>query len=282
MLSIVLAATSALIWGTGDFLGGKAVQQGSGGRGMALSVTVVAQLSSIPMIALFLFLVPGELGVSSLVWGGIAGVAGLLGIALLYQGLSTGAMSVVAPTTAVTAAIVPLVGGLLMGERPGAIPLIGAVCAILAIGLVSTGTPSHGVRVGPRVIALALTAGILFGIFFLFLAHAGPDAGMWPLAAARLAAVAVGLLLLIPLGGSLRIPRRILPMTITAGVLDLSANGLYLIAVQHGQISILAPIAALYPASTVLLALAVHKERLRPLQVVGLGLAGAALVLAAS
>jgi drug/metabolite transporter (DMT)-like permease len=282
MLSILLAATSALIWGTGDFLGGKAVQHGSGGRGLALSVTVVAQLCAIPMIALFLLLLPGQFGVSALVWGGIAGVAGLFGIVFLYLGLSTGAMSVVAPTTAVTAAVVPMVGGLLQGERPGPVALVGATCAIVAIALVSTGTPSHGAHVGPRIIALALVAGSLFGVFFLFLAHAGPEAGMWPLAAARFTAIPVGLLMLRPFGGSLRIPRRILPMTITAGWLDLSANGLYLIAVHHGQISILAPIAALYPASTVLLALIVHKERLKPLQILGLGLAGAALVLAAS
>lgn len=274
------------MWGIGDFLGGKAVQQGSGGqtrvKSLALSVTVVSQLCAIPMIALFLVVVPGRFGVSAVVWGGIAGVAGLFGIVFLYKGLSTGAMSVVAPTTAVTAAVVPLVGGLLQGERPGTVALVGAGCAIIAIALVSTGSSARGTHVGPRVIALALTAGTLFGVFFLFLAHAGAGAGMWPLASARLIAVPIGLLLFRPLGGSIRLPRHILPMTITAGVLDLSANGLYLIAVNHGQISILAPIAALYPASTVLLAMWLHKEKLKPLQVLGLGLAGAALVLAAS
>lgn len=234
------------------------------------------------MIALFLLIVPGQIGVSALLWGGIAGVAGLFGIVLLYQSLASGAMSVVAPTTAVTAAVVPMAGGLLQGERPGTLALVGAVCAIFAIGLVSTGSSGVHAHVGPGVIALALASGSLFGIFFLLLAHVGPEAGMWPLAAARLSALPVGLALLRTLGGSLAIPRRILPMTVTAGVLDLTANGLYLLAVNHGQISILAPIAALYPASTVILAMMVHKERLKPLQVLGLGLAGAALVLAAS
>ena len=44
----------------------------------------------------------------------------------------------------------------------------------------------------------------------------------------------------------------------------------------------LAPIAALYPVSTVLLALTVERERLRPVQVAGLGLAATALVLVAT
>jgi drug/metabolite transporter (DMT)-like permease len=132
------------------------------------------------------------------------------------------------------------------------------------------------------VIGLALTAGAMFGLFFLLLARAGDDAGMWPLAAARFVALPIGLALLKPMAGSLRLPRRIIPLAIAAGLLDLFANGLYLLAVYRGEISILAPIASLYPASTVLLALLIHKEKLAPLQIVGLGLAGAALVLAAS
>ena len=107
---------------------------------------------------------------------------------------------------------------------------------------------------------------------------------MWPLAAARLAALPIGLLLLRPMGGIAA------PAAATSsgarrgrrGAGHLRANGLYLLAAYQGHLSILAPIASLYPASTVLLALAIDKERLRPVQFVGLGLAGAALVLAAS
>ncbi len=234
------------------------------------------------MIALFLLVVPGKFSVSALGWGAVAGAAGLTGIVLLYQGLSTGAMAIVAPTTAVTAAVIPIIGGLLLGERPGVVPLIGAACAVIAIGLVSSGPSSGPGNIGAKVIGLALTSGVMFGMFFLLLARAGDDAGMWPLAAARFAALPIGLALLKPMGGSLALPRRIIPLAVTAGLLDLFANGLYLVAVYDGQISILAPIASLYPASTVLLALAIHKEKLVALQVVGLGLAGAALVLAAS
>jgi uncharacterized membrane protein len=285
MLPILLAATSALIWGIADFCGGTAVQRGAGGRGQALAVTIVSQLCALPMIALFLLVVPGRFGVSALLWGALAGLAGLFGIVFLYQGLSLGSMSVVAPTTAVTAAVVPLAGGLLLGERPGLVPLVGAICAVLAIGLVSSGSSGEQGRVGPKVIGLALTSGTLFGFFFLLLARAGEGAGMWPLAAARVAALPIALIVLRVLAGNLRglkLGRRVLRLAVVAGVLDLTANGLYLIAVYKGQISILAPIAALYPASTVLLAMVLHKERLKPLQVVGLGLAGAALVLAAS
>jgi uncharacterized membrane protein len=67
-----------------------------------------------------------------------------------------------------------------------------------------------------------------------------------------------------------------------AGVFDVSANVLYLLAAQRGQLSVVGPIASLYPASTVALALLVDRERLRLVQVAGLGLAVAALVLTAA
>lgn len=283
MISILFAGASALVWGTADFLGGKAVQQGVDTvRGHAFSVTVVSQLCAIPMIALFLLVVPGRPGVSALAWGAVAGVAGFFGIVLLYQGLATGAMAVVAPTTAVTSALVPLAGGLLLGERPPPSALIGAGCAVAAIALVSFG-PSQGTNaVRPKAIGLALAAGSLFGIFFILLGQASAGAGMWPLAAARMASIPVGLIVLRRISGTLALERRVLILAAVAGVLDIAANGLFLLAAYAGQLSIVAPISALYPASTVLLALVVNKERLRPVQFAGLGLAAAALVLAAS
>jgi drug/metabolite transporter (DMT)-like permease len=157
------------------------------------------------------------------------------------------------------------------------------VCALLAIGLVSLGQSSTGHnRVNRRSIVLALSAGALFGVFFLLLSQAGEEAGMWPLAAARVGSVLLGLALLKPMGAALRIDRRLWALVAAAGVLDITANGMFLLAANAGQLSIVAPVAALYPASTVLLALAVDKERLRPVQFLGLGLAAAALVLAAS
>ncbi|MEV0459550.1 hypothetical protein [Catellatospora methionotrophica] len=83
LISVLLAGTSALVWGTDDFCGGKAVQGAASVRGHCYSVTVVSQLCAIPMIAAFLLLVPGRLGVSAPGWGAPAGIAGLFGIVLL-------------------------------------------------------------------------------------------------------------------------------------------------------------------------------------------------------
>jgi drug/metabolite transporter (DMT)-like permease len=278
VISILLAAVSALVWGSADYCGGRATQRAS-----ALTVTVASQLLGLPILVLGLLLLPGTPHIGDTMWGVGAGAAGLLGIVLLYRSLSTGAMSIAAPTTAVMGALVPVLVGLLTEDVPSPLALSGVFCAIIAIGLVSLGPGGSG-RVTPRVIGLALASGTMFGLFFVLLAQTDRASGMWPLVAVRATSLGLGLAVLLAgrrRGGSLRLPRRLLGWAALAGVGDLGANTLYLIAARDGLLSIVGPIAALYPVSTVLLALAVDKERVRPLQVAGLGLAAAALFLTA-
>jgi drug/metabolite transporter (DMT)-like permease len=276
-LAVVLAALSALVWGTGDFSGGKASQ-----RANALAVTVVSQLFGLPLLALtvLVFAHGGPSG-ASLGYGAIAGAAGFAGILLLYLGLSKGAMAVFAPISAVTGAMIPLVVGLLTEQAPSSLALAGALCAIAAIGLVSASGKRDG-RVSFRLIGLALASGTMFGIFFAVLGQLGPDAGVWPSVGVRIGSLSVGFAAVAATRTSLRIPRGPLGWTISAGVLDLTANVLYIVAVGHGKLSIVAPVSALYPVSTVLLALIVDRERVRPVQLAGLGLAATALVLVAT
>jgi drug/metabolite transporter (DMT)-like permease len=136
--------------------------------------------------------------------------------------------------------------------------------------------------VTPRLILLALAAGTMFGVFFILLGRAGDNAGMWPVLGVRVGSITLGLLLVARQRVSLRLDRPVLRWTVTAGVFDITANALYLLAAQRGLLSVVAPVAALYPASTVLLAFLVDRERLRPVQLAGLGLAATALVLVAT
>jgi len=186
----------------------------------------------------------------------------------------------VAPVTAITAAVVPIVAGLFTAAFPGALALTGAGLAVVAIALVSLGERGGGGAVPARLVGLALAAGALFGVFFTLLAQADESAGMWPVAAVRASSIAFGLALAAGTGVRLRLGRRVLVWAAVAGLLDSAANALFLAAAGRGHLSIVAAIAALYPASTVLLALAVDRERLRPIQVAGLGFAAGALVLA--
>jgi uncharacterized membrane protein len=276
VLSILLAALSAGVWGTGDFSGGKASQKAD-----PFAVTLISQIFGLPILLLcLLFFNGGFPGAGTLAHGAVAGVAGYIGIVLLYRGLSRGAMAIFAPVSAVTAALVPMIVGLVTQGRPGIVPLIGACCAIAAIGLVSI-TGSGG-KVTPGLIGLALASGAMFGIFFAVLGTSGPDTGAWPLLGIRIGSIGVGVIAAAVRRKDVRVTGAPLRWTAVAGVFDIIANALFLLAASRGTLTLVAPIASLYPVSTVLLALGVDRERVRPVQLAGLGLAATALVLVAS
>ena len=280
MLSVALAALSGLIWGVGDFSGGKATQ-----RAAVLPVVWVSKLVSLPLLVIFLVATYVPVTAIGLAWGGLAGIAGVVGLVLFYRALAAGAMTVVAPVTGVTSAAIPVVVGLVAGEHPSALRLFGVGCALLAIALVSLAPQPSGHRqvVTRRLVVAALGAGTGFALFFILLSVAGRAAagsvGLWPIAGSQISAVVMlALLLLMTLPGPW--PRQAtLRWTMLAGPCDMTANALYLLASRDGDLSVVAPIAALYPVTTVILALIIEHERLRGIQVAGLIFAVAALVL---
>ena len=283
MLNVALAVLSGLIWGVGDFAGGKATQ-----RVAVLSVVWLSKLASLPLLAIYLAATYVPITSTSLAWGGLAGVAGLVGLVLFYRALSAGAMTIVAPVTGVTSAAIPVVVGLVGGERPSAFQLLGVGCALLAIALVSIAPRPPGPRalVSWRLVAAALGAGISFALFFILIDvagdAAGEPAGLWPIAGSQLSSLIIGGLLLM-MTRSDRLPRgAALRWTMVAGPCDMTANALFLLATRSGDLSIVAPLAALYPVTTVILALVIDHERLRGVQVAGLAFAVAALVLVSS
>ena len=146
MDALLLAASSALLWGTGDFCGGKATQ-----RAAALPVALLSQLLGLPVLVVCVLLTTTTAPrPADLLWGVVAGFAGFIGIVLLYRGLAAGAMAIFAPVTAVTAAVVPLGVGLLVDEPPGALALAGVGCAVVAIGLMSLTSSGGGGRSGAQ------------------------------------------------------------------------------------------------------------------------------------
>jgi drug/metabolite transporter (DMT)-like permease len=279
VLNVALAVLSSLIWGVGDYAGGKATQHAA-----ALSVVWLSKLVSLPLLAVYLAATYVPITPIGLAWGGLAGVAGVVGLVLFYRALSAGAMTVVAPITGVTSAAIPVVVGLLSGERPSASRLLGVGCALLAIAMVSLAPqPARQRQVASsRLVIAALGAGAGFALFFILIALAGEvsgSAGLWPIVGSQFSALIIcGLLLLMLRPGPW--PRKAaLRFTMVAGPCDMTANALFLVASRSGELSVVAPLAALYPVTTVILALMIDHERLRSVQVVGLAFAVAALVL---
>jgi drug/metabolite transporter (DMT)-like permease len=195
-------------------------------------------------------------------------------------------MSIVAPVTAVLAAIVPVAVGLFDGERPAALALAGIPVALFAIALLARDPDAEGPAEGmpPAVLLMALASGFCFGIFFVCLDAAGDDAGMWPLVAGRVASVLM-FTVIVATVTSARVGDRalvrgdgMLRLLVLCGIADAGANALFLLATHQGLLSLVAVLGSLYPASTVALATALTHERLARPQLVGVGLALTAVV----
>jgi len=276
-MAVLLALCSATTYGVGDFLGGMAAKRAS-----AAAVLLWSHLAGLCLLLGTTVFVAGHASPHDLVLGAVGGLGGAIGVGLLYTALSIGPMSAVAPVTALLAAAVPVVAGFAQGERPAAIAIFGMVAALAAIVLVSA---EGGGSMRPsdlRGVTLALGAGLGFGLFFVALSYTDDGSGMWPLVAARAASVTVvgGLALLgriqatVPKGNTRW-------LTAGAGALDAGANLLYLLAIREGLLSVVSVLSSLYPASTVVLAWIILRERFAPMQRVGLLLAVPAAILMA-
>lgn len=284
-MAVVLGLLVAATYGAADFFGGL-----SSKRASVPAVVVLAQLTGLPLLAVLVVLAGGEASVRNVGYGAIAGGFGAVGLVCLYRGLSAGRMSVVAPITAVGAALVPVAWGLVRGERPGTVALVGVVLALVAVGLVSRSDDDvlDGEETPPRPVPvtflpLAVIAGVAFGLVFVLLSLTDDDAGFWPLAAGRLVSIPLLTIGTIATGRSFGLASKEAARTIVAaGVLDMTANALFLLASREGLLALVGVLSSLYPASTVLLARLVLQERLLGVQVAGLVLAGTGVVLIAA
>lgn len=274
-MPVLLALASAIVYGVGDWCGGRASR-----RQPSVIVAVTGQIISLVLVgaAVIAMGTPAP-GASTWWWSLFGGIVGALGIAGLYHGFAHGEASVVAPTSAVVGASVPVIVALATGERPTAVAMVGIVVAVGAVALVSGALGTHQHNTPRSIVVLSVLVGACFGLLFVALDRADSDSGMWPLVIARLASVPMLLVLALALGARPVRDRPSLQIAVIAGVFDMGANVLYLAAVRGGMLSIVAVVASLYPASTVMLAMAVDKERVTRWQGMGLVLAVLALVL---
>jgi drug/metabolite transporter (DMT)-like permease len=273
-MSAVFALLASLIYGAADFYGGVA-----GRRMSTIAVVFWSQLVGLVFaVAASLLFPAASLQTSDLAWGAIAGIVGTGGIYALYHGLARARMSVVSPLAALLSALIPLGLGVAMGERPLPLEWIGVLLALPAIWLVASGV-SEGVESNGGV-GYGILAGLGFGLYFVALAQTSDGAGFWPLVASRTASVIFMAVVLL----ARRVP---LPAAGTrllvalVGIGDIAANVFLLLAFRAGLLTLVAVLASLYPAITVLLAVSILKEPVAWRQRIGLGLALAAVALIA-
>lgn len=273
----LLALASSLLWGAGDFLGGTTSR-----RLPAAAVVGVSQA-----LALLFFVVvawaTGEaatgMPAEGWLWSMAAGAAGLVGLVAFYAALARGTMGVVAPLAAL-GVVVPLAAGLLAGERPGFVQLLGAALGVVGGVLASGPEVRTGASRGP--VALALLAGLAFGLTLVFLARGSEDSPLLTLVGMRMTSVTALVVLAAVTRSVGGVRARDLPLLATIGLLDGGANLTYAVATTSGLLSLVSVLASLYPAVTVVLARVFHHERMSRVQDVGVVTAVLGVVLVAS
>ena len=277
MASVLLALAASVTWGVSDFLGGLTSRQLAVGTVLLFS-QIVGFLVLLPIATLFAPVQFDQLTVLFAVGGSLSG---LVGVAAMYRGMAIGTISIVAPISA-TGAAVPVLFGLLRGERASLAQSLGIALALVGIVLASL-TPNDGATSSPtpvRGVGFGLLAALGFGGFFVLLHEASAKDVLWPSVIQRLTgssvAVAFAVMARPPIAvGWARVPRLVL-----IGVLDAGANVLYALSSTLGMVSLAAVLASLFPVMTVLLARVVLQERLVRVQALGVAsaLAGVAFI----
>lgn len=270
LAAVVFGISSAVSWGIGDFTGGF-----SSRRAPALTVVLISQfvgLSSLVIVAI----ASGEKYPSGedIAWSAIAGIMGELGLLSLYRAMAIGQMSIAAPVTAVLGAGIPAVFGIFLQGLPGLLALPGFALALAGVWYISR---VENMTVRRDGLGLAFFAGFCFGVFFIFISQIAEDVIFWPLAVSRVASVS-GMIGYALMQRRFMWPSKaMLPLLVFAGLMDVGGNIFFVLAEQAGRLDIAAVLSSLYPATTVLLALVLLKERVSPAQRLGIVLALAAI-----
>jgi drug/metabolite transporter (DMT)-like permease len=285
-MTALLALLSSALWGTADFLGGTASR-----RLRPLVVVVISQ--SVALAGLLVVVTAAgywDDPSGYLPYAVSGGVLGMISLVAFYQALAEGTMGIVAPIAA-TGVIVPVVLGLVAGERPSALQGLGIVVAVAGI-ILASGPELGASRAGSRarqVLTLAALSAVGFGLVLWLVAKGSHYSVPMTLLSQRVGSVGAGVLLLLVWRGGRRSADdgeggarpgwRDLGLLAVVGAGDVGANALYAISSRSGLISLVAVLSSLYPVATVLLARFLHHERLRPVQNAGVVAALAGVVL---
>jgi len=286
--NVLLGLLAALFWGGGDFSGGMGVKHAGGTLGAALRVLLLSHSASFCVLLLIAALRgdPFPHG-APLAWGLVAGVTGGLSLACFYIALARGSMGASAAVSGLLAAAIPAVVSGFSEGFPGTGHLLGFLIAGVAIWLIAAAPTGVLEAPAQSTMGLAIVAGAGFGLYFVALKMAGSAGVIWPMANARMGSISTCALLLLWVSSRprmaeqarARLNRAAVLWTLSTAALDTSGNLLFLSATRAGRLDVAAVLASLYPASTILLAAWVLKERCSRRQGFGMDIAAVAVVL---
>jgi drug/metabolite transporter (DMT)-like permease len=268
----VLVLLSIGLIGSADFFGGLASR-----RTDSFTVGAVSQWAGVPFIALLAALIDSSYIATDVWLGALAGVGSAGGVLALYRGFSVGSIGIVAPVASTTAATIPIVVGLVSGERPSVVVIGGLVLGLVSVILV--GYIPGNARLSTASVVHGLVAGVGFGLMVLAYSWTSEASGLAPAVSGRTSAALVATAAVLAIGAPRSVRRSAVLATVLAGALAAVGTGAFVAASQQGDLVIVGVAVALFPAVTVLLASIFLKDRLEPSQWIGLVLAVVAITL---
>ena len=250
---------------------------------MARRVPLLGVVATTQVVGMFVALVvalvrhePVPTG-PDLAWSIGAGLCGVVGMTSLYRGLAVGRMGVVAPTTGVIGAVVPVLVGFVTEGVPTVATIAGIVTALVAVVLV-TRAPGHQTD-RPMGVEWALLAGIAIGGFNICIGQLSGAGQFGPLVVLRAVQFVILVSLIVLWRQPWRMHRSDVAKLSVVGVLDMLGNVAFISAAQVGALAVATILSSLYPVTTVLLALGFLHEKVTRSHVVGIVLTVAAIAL---
>lgn len=270
VFALSLAFGASVAWGSADFLAGLGCR-----RLALLTVMLVSQAIGlallIPVMVAFATPLPSN---HFVLMGVLAGALNAGALAAFYRGLAGGTMGIVAPIAA-TDAVIPVVYGLVTGERPTSVTMLGIGLALIGVVLASRpvevpdNEPDRKRDSPAKGVALALTAAVCFGFFTIALSEASQGGTLWAVTFSRLMSLYLLAMVAVATWPEMSVKRQDAMPLVAIGGLDVGANALFAVALSAGLLSVVGVLGSFYPVVTIILAGIVLRERLGPLQRIG-------------
>lgn len=275
LTAILFGLASALTWGAADFGGGLASK-----RSTPYAVVFWGDLVGMTAVAVLAVWLHDPIPTwRSVGFTFLSSVSGVTGIIMLYYALADGKMSIAAPVSALMAAVIPVVVGFATVGLPGRLTMVGVALALVSIWLVARTERDGRLRLHWADVRLPLFAGVLFGLFFIFMHQAATESVLWPAVILRLSSVSLLALVAVLTRNSLSVVRPQWWLVVFVGIFDVAGNVFYVLSAQTGRLDVAAVIGSLYPGATVALAWFFLREKISVPQIFGIVLALTAIVL---
>ena len=269
-MASLLALISSAMWGTADFFAGRLSKKHN-----PFAVLGFSQVFGL-LVGILIVVISGSyqgkvLGFDGyLIPGALAGLFGYIGLACLYEGLSTGRMGVVSPISSLST-VIPLAYALITGDVLSTITFFGVVIALVGVFCASGPELSQGLPIKPLLLALGAAAG--FGLALTFIAIGSQSSALLTMVSMRGATFFVTIFLAIKFRTTGNFDKKAIPVLFFIGAADFIANLLLGIATTKGLVSVAMVFGSLYPIATAVLAYKFLQERLQRVQYVGIALA---------